>query len=301
MKKGFARRLKLLRESFGISQVRLARALGVPQSYVAKWEAEAYDPSEMLKTRVARFFKVSPGWLMQGIEPIFSGVIFIPIFIHMLKRGFDAEKWLATAMLAIGDGAAVDRVAVNTDNEGEAVFLFARGSDLRLFMHFGAPSRDLRSPSGIDIEGVLQRTTAGSATGGSEECSFKVCRLQENTFRLISPLSTLEGIERLLSTTIPADLKKAVENDGPARETRLGELVGSLREEARRELEDRDIDSSARRFLLSIDDEDTLRGILFLVPDLMGDLGLGRSEVAGLPAGDLMEKIRGYCGGFRGW
>ncbi len=102
MKKGFARRLRSLRESFGVSQVRLARALGIPQSYVAKWEAEAYDPSEMLKKRVARIFRVSPAWLMEGVEPVFSGVIFIPIFIHMVKSGFDAEKWLNTAMLAVG-------------------------------------------------------------------------------------------------------------------------------------------------------------------------------------------------------
>lgn len=301
MKKGFARRLKLLRDSYGISQVRLARVLNIPQSYVAKWEAEAYDPSEMLKKRVARFFQVSPGWLMEDIEPVFSGVIFIPIFFHMPKRGFDAEKWLDTAMLAVGDGAVVDRVAVNADNEDEAVFLFARESDLRLFMHFGAPSRGSRSPSGTDMEGVLQRITAGSTTGGREGRSFKVYRLPENTFRLISPLSALEGIEKLLSTTIPAELKKACKNEGPARETRLGELVGSLKDEARRELKDRDIDNSACRFLLSIDDEDTLRGILFLVPDLMKDLGLERSQVAGLSAGDLMEKIRDYCGGSRGW
>lgn len=301
MKKGFARRLRSLRESFGVSQVRLARALGIPQSYVAKWEAEAYDPSEMLKKRVARIFRVSPAWLMEGIEPVFSGVIFIPIFIHMVKSRFDAEKWLNTAMLAVGDGAVVDRVVVNADNEGEAVFLFARGSDLRLFMHFGAPSRRFRSSSGIDIDGVLQRITTGSTTGRREERTFKVSRLPENTFRLISPLSALESIEKLLSTTMPVELKKTREDDGPAYETRLGELVGSLKDEARRELEDGDIDNSACRFLLSIDDEDTLRGILFLVPDLMKVLGLGGSEVAVLSFEDLMERIRDYCGGSRGW
>lgn len=301
MKKGFARRLRLLRESFGISQIRLARALGVPQSYIAKWEAEAYDPSEMLKRRVARFFQVSPAWLMEGVEPVFSGVVFIPMFIHMLKSGFDAEKWVSTAMLVVGDGAQVDRVAVNADNEGEAVFLFARGSDLRLFMHFGVPSRGLRSPCGIDIEGVLQRITTGSTTGGREERTFMVFSLPENAFRLISPLSTPEDVGKLLSTMMPVELKKTSEDGGPAHETRLGELVGSLREEARREITEKDVDNSACRFLLSIDDADTLRGLLLLVPDLMKDLGLSGSQVAGLPAADLMGRVRDHCAGSSGW
>ncbi|OPX97734.1 MAG: transcriptional repressor DicA [Syntrophorhabdus sp. PtaB.Bin047] len=301
MRKGFARRLRLLRESFGISQVRLAHALGIPQSYVAKWEAEAYDPSDTLKTRAASFFQVSPVWLMDGTEPVFKGIVFIPTFIHIPHGRFDAERWLATAMLAVGDGAVVDRVAVNTNNTGEAVFLFGRGNDLRLFMHFGALPGGSRGLSGIDIEGALERITRGPVTSGCEWDSSRMYRLPESTFRLISPLSTLEGIEKLLSTTIPRDLKKARCDDGPARETRLGELVGSLRDEARQEIAKRDIDNSACRFLLSIGDEDTLRGILFLVPDLMKDLGLGRDEVAGLSAADLMEKIRDYCKGSCGW
>jgi transcriptional regulator with XRE-family HTH domain len=76
MKKAFAERLRLVRDSFGVSQLRLANALGAQQSYVAKWEAEAYDPSEEVKGRIAQFLQVSPAWLVDGAAVFFINQLF---------------------------------------------------------------------------------------------------------------------------------------------------------------------------------------------------------------------------------
>lgn len=305
MKEAFGERLRLIREGFGISQFRLANALGSQQSYVAKWEAEAYNPSDTLKKRVSQFFQISPAWLIDGVEPIFKGVVFIPMFIHMLRRGFNAQAWMKTAALAVRDGAVVERIAVNTDREGEAVLLFTRNRDLRLFMHYGSytqGSRDSGVP--VDIRGLMERI-GGWPGGGLNDLQREkeiVRRLPENTFRLVSPLSTIEGIEKLLATTIPAELKESRPGDQlSSGGTRLGELVESLREEARRALNNRDFDNSVCKFLLSIGDEDMLKGMLFLVPALMKSLGLTHQEAANLSISEVREKILDFCKGSCGW
>jgi len=307
MKKAFAQRLKLVRDSFGISQLRLANALGVQQSYVAKWEAEAYHPSEAVKKRIAQFFQVSPGWLADGTGPIFKGIVFIPMFIHMLRSGFNVDRWMNTAMLVVQDGAVMERVAVNADNEGEAVVFFARGRDLCLFMHYGLPSHGGRiSSGGIKITELIERMggwpQTGEETGPDDPGGRRrVCRLPENTFRLISPLSTLEGIEKLLSVAIPGELKEDCVQKWSGAGTRLGELVGILRREARRDLNNIDFDNSVCKFLLSIDDEDTLKGVLFLVPALMESLGLTRQDVANLSIADLRKRVLEFCKGSCVW
>lgn len=298
MRKGFAERLRLVRDSFGISQLRLANALGAQQSYVAKWEAEAYDPSEEVKKRIAQFFQVSPGWLVDGTGPIFKGIVFIPMFIHMLRSGFNVDRWMKTVMLVGEDGAVMECVAVNADNEGEAVLLFARGEDLRLFMHYGLPSHGGRiSSGGIKITELVERIGDPDDPGGGQ----RICRLPENTFRLISPLSTLEGIEKLLSVVIPRELKEDCVQKRSGAGTRLEELVGILRREARRDLDNIDFDNSACKFLLSIEDEDTLKGVLFLVPALMESLGLTRQDVASLSMAGLRKSVLEFCQGSCVW
>ncbi len=304
MKETFGERLRLIREGFGISQFRLANALGSQQSYVAKWEAEAYNPSDALKRRISQFFQISPAWLMDGVGPIFKGVVFIPKFIHMFRRGFNAQAWMKTAALAVRDGAVVERIAVNTDREGEAVLLFTRNRDLRLFMHYGSYATNPRD-SGVPVDiPKLMESFGGRPGGGFNDPQWEkemVRRLPENTFRLVSPLSTLEGIEKLLAATIPAELKESCLDDRSPPGTRLGELVESLREEALRALNDRDFDNSACRFLLSIGDDDMLKGMLFLVPALMRSLGLTHQEAANLSISEVKEKVLKFCRGSCGW
>ena len=304
MRETFGERLRLIREGFGISQFRLANALGSQQSYVAKWEAEAYNPSDALKKRISQFFQISPAWLMDGVEPIFKGVVFIPVFIHMLRRGFNTQAWMKTAALVVRDGAVVERIAVNTDREGEAVLLFTRNRDLRLFMHYGSYTQGPRdSGVPVDIPGLMERLGGRPGGGFNDPQREKemVRRLPENSFRLVSPLSTLEGIEKLLATTIPVELKESRLEDQPDSGTRLGELVESLREEARRALNNRDFDNSVCKFLLSIGDEDMLKGMLFLVPALMKSLGLTHQEAANLSISEVKEKVLEFCKGSCGW
>jgi len=288
----------LVRDSFGIYSFGSQMPLGAQQSYVAKWEAEAYDPSEEVKKRIAQFFQVSPGWLVDGTGPIFKGIVFIPMFIHMLRSGFDADRWMKTVTLVGEDGAVIERVAVNADNEGEAVLLFARGSDLRLFMHYGLPSHGGRiSSGGLKVTEFIE----GIGDPDDPDGRQRIFRLPENTFRLISPLSTLEGIEKLLSVVIPRELKEDCVQKHSGAGTRLDELIGILRREARRELNNLDFDNSACKFLLSIEDEDTLKGVLFLVPALMESLGLTRQDVANLSIAGLRKSVLEFCKGSCVW
>jgi len=204
----------------------------------------------------------------------------------------------------VRDGAVVERIAVYTDREGEAVLLFARNRDLRLFMHYGSYAQGSpNSGAAGDIPRLLEKIGGwpdGGLSGPQQEKQI-VRRLPENTFRLVSPLSTLEGIEKLLAATIPAELKESRLDDQPPSGTRLEELVESLRDEAQRVLNNRDFDNSACKFLLSIGDEDMLKGMLFLVPALMKSLGLTRGEVGNLSVSELKEKVLEFCKGSCGW
>ncbi len=57
-------KIRELRKSYGISQVQLAKQLGVSKQCVSNWENDNVQPSvEMLK-QIARFFNVSTDYLL---------------------------------------------------------------------------------------------------------------------------------------------------------------------------------------------------------------------------------------------
>ncbi|MGN0812087.1 MAG: helix-turn-helix domain-containing protein [Candidatus Coproplasma sp.] len=57
-------KIKELRKSFGISQVELARRLGVSKQCVSNWENDNVQPSVEMLISIANFFKVSTDYLL---------------------------------------------------------------------------------------------------------------------------------------------------------------------------------------------------------------------------------------------
>ena len=52
----FAERLKELREEKGLSQMELAKATGISQSSIARWELEKADPTSSALITLSKFF-----------------------------------------------------------------------------------------------------------------------------------------------------------------------------------------------------------------------------------------------------
>ncbi len=60
----FAKRLKDLREEQGLSQMGLAKATGISQSSIARWELEKADPTASALITLAVFFGESVDYLL---------------------------------------------------------------------------------------------------------------------------------------------------------------------------------------------------------------------------------------------
>ena len=60
----FSTRLKELRLSKGITQVELAKSLGVTKQFVSNWENDNIQPSIDMLIRIAGYFSVSTDYLL---------------------------------------------------------------------------------------------------------------------------------------------------------------------------------------------------------------------------------------------
>ncbi|MGN0805987.1 MAG: helix-turn-helix domain-containing protein [Candidatus Coproplasma sp.] len=60
-------KIKELRSSLGISQVELAKRLGVSKQCVSNWENDNVQPSVEMLVQIARYFNVSTDYLL-GLE-----------------------------------------------------------------------------------------------------------------------------------------------------------------------------------------------------------------------------------------
>ena len=61
-------RLKKLRKNKGITQIELAEILGVQKSTVSLYETGKSDPSDEVKIRIAKYFKVSLDFFIGVID-----------------------------------------------------------------------------------------------------------------------------------------------------------------------------------------------------------------------------------------
>ncbi len=60
----FAKRLKELREEKGFSQMMLARATGISQSSIARWELEKAEPTASALITLSTYFNESVDYLL---------------------------------------------------------------------------------------------------------------------------------------------------------------------------------------------------------------------------------------------
>ena len=70
----FAERLKHLRRSRELTQVQLARGLGVRKQSVSNWENDNIMPSVEMLERVANFFEVTTDYLLGRNEGLDEGL-----------------------------------------------------------------------------------------------------------------------------------------------------------------------------------------------------------------------------------
>lgn len=68
----FAKRLKCLRRTQGLSQVQLAEKLGVKKQSVCNWENDNIRPSIEMLEKAADFFGVSTDYLLGRPESTYS-------------------------------------------------------------------------------------------------------------------------------------------------------------------------------------------------------------------------------------
>lgn len=59
-------RIKAARKSASLSQVDLAKKVGVTQPAVANWESGVHDPRRLMLAKIAAALQVSPDWLASG-------------------------------------------------------------------------------------------------------------------------------------------------------------------------------------------------------------------------------------------
>ncbi len=67
MESKFSQRLKELKKEFGLSDVKLGKAIGVSDATICRWENGKADIKSNELIKVARFFKVSADYLI-GLE-----------------------------------------------------------------------------------------------------------------------------------------------------------------------------------------------------------------------------------------
>ena len=66
-KETFGKRLKSLRLEEGLTQVKLAEALKIDKSTIAKYETDKIEPSIAMLVAMAKYFDVTAGYLL-GLE-----------------------------------------------------------------------------------------------------------------------------------------------------------------------------------------------------------------------------------------
>jgi transcriptional regulator with XRE-family HTH domain len=65
----FGRRLRLARQTMGLSQARLAQMLARDQSAVSQWEIGHREPNLLTLEQLANVLDVSLDWLVRGVSP----------------------------------------------------------------------------------------------------------------------------------------------------------------------------------------------------------------------------------------
>ncbi len=74
-----AERLRSLRRSRELSQVQLARGLGVGKQSISNWENDNIMPSVEMLERMASFFEVTTDYLLGREEDVAEGLVLVDV------------------------------------------------------------------------------------------------------------------------------------------------------------------------------------------------------------------------------
>ena len=74
-----AERLRRLRRSRELSQVQLARGLGVGKQSISNWENDNIMPSVEMLERMASFFEVTTDYLLGREEDVDEGLVLVDV------------------------------------------------------------------------------------------------------------------------------------------------------------------------------------------------------------------------------
>jgi repressor LexA len=148
----FSEKIKKLRLDNGLTQTALARALGVSQQAVAKWESGRALPEISLIKNIASVFKVSSDFLLE-----ISGARAFPVkVIGDVRAGYDA--------FAFEDLRGTEPAFIS-DPEGHR-YLEVRGDSMEPFIYEG----DLAL---VRIQPTLENGDVGVVIYGDGEATLK--------------------------------------------------------------------------------------------------------------------------------
>lgn len=88
----FAERLKELRTEAYLTQVELAKQLGIGQSSYADWERGKKNPTQENLMKIAQFFDVSLDYLVGNIDEKEDGLDNIELLFRMNSKGLTEEE-----------------------------------------------------------------------------------------------------------------------------------------------------------------------------------------------------------------
>lgn len=88
----FAERLKELRTEAHMTQVELAKQLGIGQSSYADWERGKKNPTQENLMKIAQFFDISLDYLVGNIDEKEDGLDNIELLFRMNSKGLTEEE-----------------------------------------------------------------------------------------------------------------------------------------------------------------------------------------------------------------
>ncbi len=97
----FSNRIKLVRSEAGLSQTGFAKAIGVEQQSVSKWENALGFPSLNNISLIVKKYNIRYEWLIDGEEPMSDSKKDKEIFKGIRRLSEDKKPALATVISAI--------------------------------------------------------------------------------------------------------------------------------------------------------------------------------------------------------
>jgi len=295
----FAERLKTLRKVFSVSQVELALAIGAQQYNITRFEQGIYKPSDEIKLKIANYFNVSPSWLIHGIPPIFSGIVFIPYrFTFKRKNSY-------SILCQIVDFIKKDKAEYFSEvyrckekrtghslydaQHNEGFLVFRRPKDLLLFLLYSSSVEDL---TGFEIAECISAYYGEEERKGVRHHKTLTYVISDTDFALLNSSSSIDIIEKTLKIKIPQELKgkyRPTKIEIDIETLRLLKLIGCEKDEF---YSNEELKNYLGGCLSTIDDERLLKSIL-LRSNISKLFRLDPDYILALSLSDLKRSLGG--------